>query len=73
VNNLRKKIKKAACMDRIASGCRDSLDRNEQKICGGAKLPHICDLCPTVAVIRLFEFNKYRQKYRRLFQVSDQP
>ena len=28
--HLAKKDKKTDCMDRIASGCRDSLDRNEK-------------------------------------------
>ena len=55
--HLAKKDKKAACMDRIASGCRDSLDRNEQKLCGGAKRDRTADLLNAIQALSQLSYS----------------
>gem|GEM_PF-4488017 len=65
VSTLLKKIKKAACMDRIASGCRDSLDRNEQKLCGGAKRDRTADLLNAIQALSQLSYSPTLQLPQR--------
>ena len=44
-------------MDRIASGCRDSLDCNEQKLCGGAKRDRTADLLNAIQALSQLSYS----------------
>ena len=44
-------------MDRIANGCRDSLDRNEQKLCGGANRDRTGDLLNAIQALSQLSYS----------------
>ena len=44
-------------MDRMASGYRDSLDRNEQKLCGGANRDRTGDLLTAIQALSQLSYS----------------